>query len=252
MDYLAAELVTGLGDLREVLRSLLRLVVALLCGAVIGYQRERVGKAAGLRTHILVAAGSALVVSAAVEAGMDTDSISPVIQGLVTGIGFLGAGAILKQEQERSILGLTTAAGIWMTSAIGITAGLGRFGTALAATLLAWCVLSALYRLEHAEHAPDEEWTRRMAAARSRRLRLERQRRKESTMKKPAPKQTDCTTDVSEPKPEAPHVEDLIDESMEESFPASDPPAVTPKKDPAVPPEPPSPTPDRPEKRPPD
>lgn len=148
MEFLLGELLAGFGGWREITRSLLRLAFAIVCGAVIGYERERMGKAAGLRTHILVAAGSSVAVITALEAELGPDGISRVIQGLVTGIGFLGAGAILKRHDENDIHGLTTAAGIWMTSAIGIAAGLGHFGTALAASALAWCVLSLLYRLE--------------------------------------------------------------------------------------------------------
>ncbi|ANQ85010.1 MgtC/SapB family protein [Azoarcus olearius] len=233
MDAIATELAAGFGDGGRSLRSLVRLLVALACGALIGYQRERAGKAAGLRTHILVAMGSALVVTASAEAGMDPDALSRVVQGLVTGIGFLGAGAILKQAHEHSIFGLTTAAGIWMTAAIGVAAGLGRFATAVTAAALAWLVLAALYRLEVAANGPDEDWARRMAAIRSRRARMERKKRKETRMNtQPTPKKIDPGTDVSTPKPTPAHEEDLIDESMEESFPASDPPAVTPRKAP--------------------
>jgi putative Mg2+ transporter-C (MgtC) family protein len=120
----------------------------MLFGAVVGVQRERSGKAAGVRTHMLVASGSALFVLAAMEFGMDSDPLSRVIQGLITGIGFLGAGAILKLEEKRQIEGLTTAAGIWMTAGIGLAIGLGRFGLALVSVVLAWFVLAAVKRIE--------------------------------------------------------------------------------------------------------
>ncbi|WP_068805296.1 MgtC/SapB family protein [Thauera phenolivorans] len=239
MDFLVAELLVGLGDAREVGRSLLRLTIALLCGAIIGYQRERVGKAAGLRTHMLVVTGAALVVVAAIEADMNDDALSRVIQGLVTGVGFLGAGTILKRESQASIRGLTTAAGIWMTSAIGVCAALGRFGTALAATVLAWCVLSLLNRLEERLEAaqPSGSNPGRIAAGHHP-APGRRKRAKETTMKH-NPHSTAPRTDVSEPKPKGEHVEDLIDEAIEESFPASDPPAVSPKKAPVDNPPPP-------------
>jgi putative Mg2+ transporter-C (MgtC) family protein len=83
---------------------------------------------------MLVALGAAVFVIAGGEFGMNPDSISRVIQGLVTGIGFLGAGAILKLYEKRAVEGLTTAAGIWMTAALGVAVGLGRFGLALVAT----------------------------------------------------------------------------------------------------------------------
>lgn len=151
MDILAlivAELGAGMGPPEQMVRSLLRLTMATLCGAIIGLEREREGKSAGLRTHMLVAAGTALLVVAITEAGADSSDLSRVIQGLVTGIGFLGAGAILKRTTKSDIRGLTTAAGIWMTCAIGVSAGLGRFGVALFGTVFAWVVLSILQQLE--------------------------------------------------------------------------------------------------------
>lgn len=151
MDILAlivAELGAGLGPPEQTVRSLLRLTVAALCGAIIGLEREREGKSAGLRTHMLVATGTSLLVVAITEAGANSSDLSRVVQGLVTGIGFLGAGAILKRTSTSDIRGLTTAAGIWMTCAIGVSAGLGRFGVALFGTVFAWVVLSILQHLE--------------------------------------------------------------------------------------------------------
>ncbi len=150
MDIIIAELSAGLADTDELLRGVVRLVVAMLCGAVVGMQREHVGKPAGLRTHMLVATATALFIIAASGYGMDHEPLSRVIQGIVTGIGFLGAGAILKLDRQREIKGLTTAAGIWMTAAVGVAAGLGRLGTALVSTVLAWLILAAIGRLERA------------------------------------------------------------------------------------------------------
>jgi putative Mg2+ transporter-C (MgtC) family protein len=126
----------------------IRLLIAMLLGAVIGLQRERTGKPAGLRTHVLVSLGAALFVLAPLESGMDNDAVSRVIQGLVTGIGFLGAGAILKLQEKREVEGLTTAAGIWMTAAIGLAVGLGRLGLAIMTTILTWITLSLLGQME--------------------------------------------------------------------------------------------------------
>ena len=123
--------------------------MAMLFGAVVGVQRERSGKPAGVRTHMLVASGSALFVLGPLEFGMVSDPLSRVIQGLITGIGFLGAGAILKLEEKRAIEGLTTAAGIWMTAGIGLAVGLGRFGLALVSVILAWFVLGVVKKIEH-------------------------------------------------------------------------------------------------------
>lgn len=138
----------GLPDLSTFARFLIRMLAALALGALIGYQRERSGKAAGLRTHMLVALGTALFVVAALESGMGDDAMSRVIQGLVTGIGFLGAGSILKIREDKEIHGLTTAAGIWMTAAASVAIGLGQILTGMLAGVLAWIVLAVMSRFE--------------------------------------------------------------------------------------------------------
>ena len=127
MQTLLDELSLGLPDAVEAIRVILRLLVAMLLGAVVGYEREQTRKAAGLRTHVLVSLGSALFVLAPLQAGMPTADVSRIVQGVAAGIGFIGAGAILKLTAEREIKGLTTAASIWMTAAAGIAAGLGEF-----------------------------------------------------------------------------------------------------------------------------
>ena len=142
------ELGLGLPDAREVARVSVRMIGAALLGGVVGIQRERVGKAAGVRTHMLVALGAALFVIAPLQFGMSESDLSRVIQGLTTGIGFIGAGAILKDAAEREIAGLTTAAGIWMTAAVGVAVGLGQLGTAILSVFLTWIILSVLGRLE--------------------------------------------------------------------------------------------------------
>ena len=125
-----------------------RLLVAVLLGALLGYDRERQDSAAGLRTHMLVALGAALMVIAARQSGMDNADLSRVLQGIVAGIGFLGAGAIIKLNEKEQIKGLTTAATIWSTAAIGVAAGMGLEVTAALATLLALVILALLPRLE--------------------------------------------------------------------------------------------------------
>ena len=125
-----------------------RLVLAAVLGGALGWQREWTGKAAGLRTHMLVAMGAALFVAAAQQAGIGTDHLSRVIQGIVTGIGFVGGGVILKLSEQRQIKGLTTATAIWLTAAVGVAAGLGREVAAVLGTVLALLVLSVLARLE--------------------------------------------------------------------------------------------------------
>ena len=148
MEILLEEILSGLPDARQAARLVVRMVIAMILGAVIGAQRESIGKPAGLRTHMLVAMGGALFVLGPLQSGMDLDGISRVIQGIVTGIGFIGGGAILKLQEQRAIEGLTTAAGIWITAAVGIAAGLGRWGLAVVSTILAWITLSLIGRIE--------------------------------------------------------------------------------------------------------
>ncbi len=137
-----------LGDWRRLVHVAIRLIVAALLGGLLGYQRELVGKAAGLRTHMLVTLGAAFFVIVPQLEGMPTGDISRVVQGLITGIGFLGGGAILKATAEKEIYGLTTAAGIWMAAAIGVAAGFGRLGTAILATGLSFLILDFVHRAE--------------------------------------------------------------------------------------------------------
>ena len=133
---------SDLADAEQVTRVVVRLLIASFLGGLLGLQRERQGKQACIRTHMLVAAGSALFVLVPMQAGMDSDGLSRVLQGLLAGIGFLCAGSILKLENEEQVKGLTTAAGIWMTAAIGMCAGLGRETTAVLSTLLVLAILA--------------------------------------------------------------------------------------------------------------
>lgn len=141
MDPLWHELTNGFPDRNRLIIVLLRVCAAVLLGAVVGIERERAGKPAGLRTHMLVSLGTAIVVIACQDAGMSLDGLSRVIQGIVTGIGFIGAGTILKLNEQREIQGLTTAAGLWMTAAIGVAAGLGILGVAVIGTLVTVLIL---------------------------------------------------------------------------------------------------------------
>jgi putative Mg2+ transporter-C (MgtC) family protein len=141
VDIIWEELTAGLPDVQQLIHVLIRLTAATLLGAVVGYERERAGKAAGLRTHMLVALGTTVFVLACSGAGMSLDGVSRVIQGIVTGIGFIGAGSILKLNNERDIQGLTTAAGVWMTAAIGVAVGLGGLGVAFLSTFFMLIIL---------------------------------------------------------------------------------------------------------------
>ncbi len=130
----------------SLLELMARLAVAAVLGAALGIEREYRGKPAGLRTNMLIALGSALftIVSLAM---LDRDGSSDRIAAqVVTGVGFLGGGAILRDRA--TVHGLTTAATIWVNAAIGMAAGLGRFAMAGAATLITLIVLIALGPLE--------------------------------------------------------------------------------------------------------
>jgi putative Mg2+ transporter-C (MgtC) family protein len=137
---------SDVADAAQATRLLVRLLVAGFMGAIIGYDRERNASPAGFRTHILVALGAALFVIAPAQAGFSADDISRVVQGIVAGIGFLGAGAILKQDASLTVRGLTTAASIWLTAAIGIAAGLGQLLTAIIATAFGLVVLGVVHK----------------------------------------------------------------------------------------------------------
>jgi len=156
MEILWHELTAGMADRGHLAIVLLRTITAVILGGIVGVQREKVGKPAGLRTHMLVSLGTAVVVLSCQGVGMEMDGLSRVIQGIVTGIGFVGAGTILKLTDQREIQGLTTATGLWMTAAIGVAVGLGALGIAVIATLLTVIVLS-LQGLEEALNKKSKE-----------------------------------------------------------------------------------------------
>ncbi len=137
---------SDLPDAEQLTRVLVRIVVALLLGALIGYERELRQSSAGLRTHMLVALGAALFVLVPQQAGVSDGDMSRVLQGVIAGVGFLGAGAVLKRDDSDQIRGLTTAASIWVTAAIGIAVGMGREATAVIGTVAVLMVLAVLRR----------------------------------------------------------------------------------------------------------
>lgn len=145
VDAISSEF-SDLGDAASAVRVAFRLLMAALLGGLLGYERESKGKAAGLRTHMLVALGSAMFVLVPQQMGAGDAELSRVIQGLVAGIGFLGAGAIVKGRPGEEIEGLTTAASIWMTAAIGMAAGMGRELTAILSAVMAFLVLTVMFR----------------------------------------------------------------------------------------------------------
>jgi putative Mg2+ transporter-C (MgtC) family protein len=138
---------SDLPGVTQVTQMTVRLLLAALCGGLLGFERERAGKEAGLRTHVLVALGAAFFVLVPQQAGVSPGDMSRVLQGIITGIGFIGAGTILKLSEREEVRGLTTAAGIWLTAAVGIAAGMGREASALLGTILALVVLSLFPRI---------------------------------------------------------------------------------------------------------
>jgi putative Mg2+ transporter-C (MgtC) family protein len=149
---------SDLPGVAEVTQLVLRMLLAALLGGVLGYQRERQGKEAGLRTHMLVSLGSAFFVLVPLQAGMAIGDLSRVLQGITAGIGFLIAGTILQRQARGEIHGLTTAAGLWLTAAVGVAAGLGREGSAVLGTILALIILALLPQVKP---SPNLEKTRR-------------------------------------------------------------------------------------------
>lgn len=128
--------------MNPLLEITLRFLLAIALGAGIGYQRERAGKAAGMRTLTLVSSGAALFTLVSIygfgSVGVD---ISRVAAGVVVGVGFIGAGVILRGQREEQVAGLTTAATIWVTAAIGLAAGAGMY---LLAVIAAAVILGVL------------------------------------------------------------------------------------------------------------
>lgn len=138
------------------LTALGRVLIAALLSGLIGWERETMGKSAGFRTHILVGVASAMFVILAeiimLEHRGDSalTRMDPIraVEAVATGIGFLGAGMIFLSQSRSEVKGLTTAASIWATGALGITVGLGHYLLALGATLLLAIVLRVLVRLD--------------------------------------------------------------------------------------------------------
>ncbi len=124
-----------------------RLGIAAVLGGILGYERERKTRSAGVRTHMLVAVGAALFVIGPLQIGMEIGDLSRVLQGIVQGIGFLGAGAIIVRTSQHQVEGLTTAANIWATAGIGVLAGLGLEATAILSTAIVLIILAVVPRI---------------------------------------------------------------------------------------------------------
>jgi putative Mg2+ transporter-C (MgtC) family protein len=143
-----------MAQLSTELDCLLRLAAALGGGALMGYERESAQKAAGLRTHAMVALGSCLFTYQALTAG--TSDVGRAIQGIAAGVGFIGAGAILKNTAEEHVRGLTTAGSIWLTAAVGSAAGCGLYVPALLSSVVGFVVLRLFPLLGH-KHGPEAD-----------------------------------------------------------------------------------------------
>jgi putative Mg2+ transporter-C (MgtC) family protein len=137
----------NLGVDGDLLMDIFKILIALLCGGIIGFERELKDKPAGLRTNILVATGSCLFVIFAIKtAEIFSDDPGRIMGPIITGIGFLGAGTIIRARG--SVRGLTSAATIWIVAGVGMSAGLGLFFLALAISILVLFILLILPRTE--------------------------------------------------------------------------------------------------------
>jgi putative Mg2+ transporter-C (MgtC) family protein len=147
----------------ELVRLVSRLASAAVLGSIVGFEREMHGMEAGLRTHMLVALGAALFILIPVADDGSAAELAHVVKGVASGIGFIGAGAILKLAAEREIKGLTTAASIWLTAAVGLAAGAGQMWSALISVLLSLFILAVLGRFEERFSKPRSTDTNKPA-----------------------------------------------------------------------------------------
>jgi len=122
-----------------------RLLIAVLLGGVLGIERQLHGQWAGIRTHMMVSLGAAIFIIAAITTSPDdANDVTRVIQGIAAGVGFLGAGVILKLSSEGEVKGLTTASSIWLAAALGAVAGMGEYALAVSSGLISVLVLAIL------------------------------------------------------------------------------------------------------------
>jgi putative Mg2+ transporter-C (MgtC) family protein len=131
------------------LELFLRLGLSFIAGAMIGLEREDKDKSAGLRTNMLVCFGSTIFVLIPIELGMaqrNPDSLGRIISGIIGGVGFIGAGTIFHLSSSTSVKGLTSAATIWISSALGITIGCGLWVLGISGTIFAWIILRIFAR----------------------------------------------------------------------------------------------------------
>jgi putative Mg2+ transporter-C (MgtC) family protein len=132
----------------DLFRFILSCAVAVVCGLIIGLDRESKGKPAGLRTLVLICVGSCIFTQASVFVSSKTGDPGRIAAQIVSGIGFLGAGAILQKSEQGYIAGLTTAASIWVTAAVGMLAGLGHYIVSFLGTFIVIVALQGFGHLE--------------------------------------------------------------------------------------------------------
>jgi putative Mg2+ transporter-C (MgtC) family protein len=149
MDELWHDYSADLSDPSILLRIVIKMSLCVLLGSIIGLNREHAGENAGWRTHILVTMASAAFVMALHESGVTLVAMVPLVAGMATGVGFLGAGVILRLPDSERIKGLTTAASIYLTAAVGCAIGLGRLWLPFVASLFGWFTLAYMRRWEH-------------------------------------------------------------------------------------------------------
>ena len=136
-------------DLSQFFDILTRVLIATILGGLLGAEREVHGRWAGLRTHMMVSTGAAMFVVVGMGIpSLSSSDLTRVVQGIATGIGFLGAGRILKLSDKIEVKGLTTASSIWLAAAAGTAAGMGQYGLAVADTAVAVAVLALLRPLD--------------------------------------------------------------------------------------------------------
>ena len=136
-------------------QSFVPLIAAVVLGGVIGIEREIHGKPAGLRTNILICMGAATFMLIAHKVLVSPEAISRLTAGIVTGVGFIGGGAVLRDRTN--VYGMTTAATIWVVTGIGIACGMRLYDIAIAVTLLSLIILTVLNPLDRKIHKPQEK-----------------------------------------------------------------------------------------------
>jgi len=140
-------------NFHELAHIVAKIIIATILGGLVGAEREIHGHGAGFRTHMMVSMGTAMFVMGAMDITAATPGdLTRVVQGIATGIGFLGAGTILKLTDKLEVKGLTTASSIWLAAAVGTATGLGQYALAIIGTVIAVAVLALLRPIDQLLH----------------------------------------------------------------------------------------------------